>query len=67
MAIAAAFKGLCNIFLMIKQEILDILACPKCKGDLNYERDALLCHACRLKFAVENDVPNMLMEDARKF
>lgn len=55
---------------MLKKELLDILACPQCKGDLEYNSEAnfLLCHHCRLKFKIlEGNIPDMLTEDAEKF
>jgi uncharacterized protein YbaR (Trm112 family) len=55
--------------MMLNKELLDILVCPKCKGDLKYEQKAekLICHACRLKYAVEDDIPIMLIDEAEKF
>jgi uncharacterized protein YbaR (Trm112 family) len=54
---------------MLAKELLDILACPKCKGSLEYDRknNSLLCHACRLKYAVKDDIPIMLIDEAEKF
>jgi uncharacterized protein len=52
---------------MLKKELLDILACPKCKGSLKLEKNALVCHKCRLKYTVSEDIPNMLIEEAEKF
>ena len=54
---------------MLDEKLLDILACPKCKGDLEYkpDNDALICHACRLKYKVEDDIPNMLIDEAETF
>jgi len=49
-------------------ELLDILVCPQCKGDLEYREapdEALLCHACRLMYMVEDDIPIMLIDEAR--
>lgn len=51
---------------MLSKNLLDVLACPKCKGELRYRKD-LFCDACRLKFKVEDDVPNMLLEEAERF
>lgn len=47
--------------------LLDILACPVCKGPLKYQRDAavLVCRAERLAFPLRDGVPLMLEEDAR--
>lgn len=70
---------------MLNQELLDILACPKCKGktvvkdesgkeeikqtDLEYDEknQRLICHNCRLKFKIEDDIPIMLIEEAESF
>ena len=43
---------------MLNKELLDILVCPKCKGDLKYDQKAekLICHECRLKYGVEDAV-----------
>lgn len=54
---------------MVQQELLDILACPKCKGDLEYNEqdDTLICQTCRLIFRVEEDIPIMLIDEAESF
>jgi uncharacterized protein YbaR (Trm112 family) len=54
---------------MLKQELLDILACPKCKGDLEYDKknQKLICHACRLKYTIKDDIPIMLIDEAEAF
>lgn len=46
--------------------LLEILACPQCKGELEYrEADAqLICHACKLVYRIEDDIPVMLIEEA---
>ena len=48
-------------------ELLEILVCPKCKGDLEYRPDeqVLVCAACRLAYPVEDDIPIMLIDEAR--
>jgi uncharacterized protein len=50
----------------ISQELLDILACPKCKGDirLNEGGDGLICDACRLMYPIKDDIPVMLIDEA---
>ena len=54
---------------MLKKELLEILACPQCKGELQYEPDKerLTCPACRLRFKIADDIPNMLIEEAERF
>lgn len=46
--------------------LLEILVCPKCKGELEYrEAEAeLICHACRLRYRIEDDIPVMLIDEA---
>ena len=48
--------------------LLDILACPLCKGPLKYQKaaDVLVCRADRLAFPLVEGVPMMLEEDARQ-
>jgi uncharacterized protein YbaR (Trm112 family) len=55
-------------FMPISQELLEILACPKCKGEihLNPSGDGLVCDACRLMYPVREDIPVMLIEEAIK-
>ncbi len=54
---------------MLSEKLLEILACPKCKGDLNYDRDndKLICENCRLRYRIEDDIPIMLIDEAEKF
>jgi uncharacterized protein YbaR (Trm112 family) len=52
--------------MAISKELLDILACPKCKGDirLNETGDGLICSACRLLYPIKDDIPIMLIDEA---
>ncbi len=52
---------------MIKQELLDILACPKCKGavQLTERKDGLLCEKCQLIYEIREDIPVMLVDEAK--
>lgn len=54
---------------MLNSKLLDILACPKCKGDLEYDREEnkLNCNCCKLRYKVEDDIPIMLIDEAEKF
>lgn len=53
---------------MINKELLEILACPKCKGDLEYDKEnaRLICHKCKLAYSIKNDIPIMLIDEAEK-
>lgn len=58
------------MIMTVSKELLDILACPKCKGGLEYDRkkEKLTCSKCRLRFGViDGDIPNMLIDEAEKF
>lgn len=50
------------------KKLLDILACPLCKGSLVYKKDAneLICKADRLAFPIRDDIPVMLEDEARE-
>ena len=54
--------------MTLNKKLLDILACPKCKGDLIYkdskEEESLSCKKCRLKYKVEEGTPIMLIDEA---
>ena len=54
--------------MTISQELLDILACPQCKGDLvlTERKDALECGACKLRYAIKDDIPIMLIDEATR-
>ena len=51
----------------ISKELLDILACPKCKGDihLNATQDGLICEKCKLLYEIKDDIPIMLIDEAK--
>lgn len=52
--------------MAIDRALLDILACPKCKGDvaLTEKKDGLVCNVCRLIYPITDDIPVMLIEEA---
>jgi hypothetical protein len=54
--------------MAISKELLDILACPKCKGDirLTEKGDGLICDKCKLLYEIKDDIPIMLIDEARK-
>jgi uncharacterized protein YbaR (Trm112 family) len=49
------------------KKLLDILACPLCKGPLVYKKEAreLICKGDRLAFPIRDDIPVMLEDEAR--
>lgn len=52
---------------MIKKELLDILACPKCKQPVRLTEDnkGLVCDQCRLIYEIRDDIPIMLIDEAK--
>lgn len=54
--------------MAIDKELLEILACPKCKGDilLTDDGEGLICNACKLKYPIKDDIPVMLIDEAEK-
>ena len=52
--------------MSLDPKILEIIACPKCKGRLEIKPDesALLCRACRLAYPVVDEIPNLIKDEA---
>ncbi len=48
--------------------LLEILVCPVCKAQLNYNKadQELCCNKCKLAYPIEDDIPVMLIDQARK-
>lgn len=51
----------------VNEELLEILVCPKCKGTvyLTDKKHGLVCDACELLFEIRDDIPVMLIEEAK--
>jgi uncharacterized protein YbaR (Trm112 family) len=50
---------------MIDPKLLEILVCPKCKGEIREKGMFLLCRKCELAFPIlEDSIPNMILEEA---
>ncbi len=54
--------------MALSEDLLQILVCPACKGDLIYDREAarLTCPKCKLRYRIEDDIPVMLIDEAEK-
>jgi uncharacterized protein YbaR (Trm112 family) len=54
---------------MLDKRLLDLLVCPKCRGDLEYKEkdDLLICRHCGLAYPVKDDIPIMLVEEAKMY
>jgi len=53
--------------MAISKDLLEILACPQCKGEirLTEKGDGLICDKCRLLYEIKDDIPIMLIEEAK--
>ena len=51
----------------IAKELKEILACPKCKGELEFreEEQKIICKTCKLVYRIEDDIPVMLVDEAK--
>jgi uncharacterized protein len=52
--------------MAISKDLLEILACPQCKGEvtLTEREDGLACRTCKLLYAIKDDIPIMLIDEA---
>ncbi len=52
---------------MINKDLVDILACPKCKGSVKLSNDenTLVCDKCKLAYEINDDIPVMLIDQAK--
>ena len=50
----------------LNKELLNILVCPECKGDLELtrEEDGLICRACKVVYPIREEIPIMLVDEA---
>ncbi|MGH7840780.1 MAG: Trm112 family protein [Candidatus Binataceae bacterium] len=55
--------------MALSQDLLNILACPKCKAAvrLNDDRTGLVCASCKLLYPIQDDIPIMLIDEAISF
>ncbi|MBF0546982.1 MAG: Trm112 family protein [Candidatus Riflebacteria bacterium] len=51
----------------IKKELLEILACPACHGEIIHDpkKDTLSCQSCKRIYPIKDDIPVMLIEEAK--
>ena len=54
--------------MAISKELLDIMCCAFCKSDLRHEEEKLHCTnaECGLIYTIEDDIPNMLIDEAQR-
>ncbi len=49
---------------MLDPELLGILACPACKGNVAYAEEKVICQECGRKYPVKDGIPIMLVDEA---
>ncbi len=54
-------------YMPIDKDFLEILACPKCRGELTVteKKDGLICPACKLVYEIRDEIPIMLVDQAK--
>jgi uncharacterized protein YbaR (Trm112 family) len=52
----------------LNKQLLEILICPKCRGKVRLDEKAngIICDQCRLIYEIKEDIPVMLVEEAKK-
>jgi len=50
---------------MIDKKLLDILACPLCKTDVRLEGEEIVCSQCGRRYSIKDDIPVMLIDEAK--
>jgi hypothetical protein len=53
---------------MIDKQLLDVLACPKCKSEVKVEGEKIVCQSalCGLRYPIRDGIPVMLIDEAEK-
>ena len=51
---------------MIDKELLEILACPVCKSDIQLQDERIVCTQCGRKYPIKDGIPIMLVDEAQK-
>jgi uncharacterized protein len=52
---------------VLSPDLLEILVCPACKQSLEYRQspESLKCTQCHRVYAVKDDIPIMLIDEAK--
>ena len=51
---------------MIDKDLLEILACPACKGDVEQQEEEIVCFQCGRKYPIKDGIPILLVDKAKK-
>ncbi|MBN1365578.1 MAG: Trm112 family protein [Syntrophaceae bacterium] len=54
--------------MTLNKNLLEILICPQCRGKIRYDEklNGIICDRCKLFYEVKNNVPVMLVDEAKK-
>ena len=52
--------------MTVSNFLLELIVCPACKGELDYQREAelLVCQACKRAYPIEDDIPHLMVEES---
>ncbi|MDP8213191.1 MAG: Trm112 family protein [Candidatus Zapsychrus exili] len=51
---------------MVDKSLLDILACPACRGEVKEIEDKIVCISCGRKYPIKDGIPVLLVDEAEK-
>ncbi len=49
---------------MVDPQLLELLVCPACRGEVKLEGDRIVCQSCGRRYPVRDGIPVMLIEEA---
>jgi uncharacterized protein len=54
--------------MALDEQLLEILACPNCRGEVDYKEaeQVIECRNCHYRYPVRDDIPVMLVDEAEK-
>ncbi len=55
--------------MTLNKNLLEILICPQCRGKVRYDEklNRIICDHCKLIYEIKDDIPVMLVEEAKKY
>ncbi|MDT0202103.1 Trm112 family protein [Nocardioides sp. AE5] len=55
-----------NRDVALDEKLLEIIVCPQCHGELALVSAELVCQGCGLAYPVRDNIPVLLVDEARK-
>lgn len=52
--------------MTVNKELLKIMICPECKGEVDEKENKIVCASCGLKYPIKSGIPVMLVEEAER-